>query len=46
MNKLQAKKNIIDYFNNNSVKYKYLNEENKPIRLDALDTVYLCACVP
>lgn len=46
MNKLQAKKKIIDYFNKNTIKYEYLNEENKPMTLDALDTVYLCACVP
>ena len=45
MEKLQAKKKIIDYFNKNAIKYEYLNEENKPMTIDALDTVYLSACV-
>jgi hypothetical protein len=46
MNKRQAKKEIIDYFKNNSIEYRFLNEENTPMRLDTSDTVYLCADIP
>lgn len=46
MNKLQAKKKIIDYFKKNSIEYRFLYEESKPIMLDSSDTMYLCTCIP
>ncbi len=46
MNKLEAKRTIINYFKNTSIEYRFLNEEKKPMRLDDSDTVYLCACIP
>lgn len=46
MNKLYAKKKVIEYFKNNSIEYRFLNEENKPVRVDLLDTIYLCVSVP
>lgn len=46
MNKLEAKKRIIDYFKTNSIKYRFLHEEKKPMILDSSDTVYLCVYIP
>jgi len=46
MNKLQAKKKIIDYFKNNSIEYRFLCEDGKPMILDSSDTVYMCVCIP
>lgn len=46
MNKLHAKKKVIDYFTNNSIEYRMINEEEKPMNLVDLDTLYLCACFP
>ena len=46
MNKLQAKKKIIDYFKNNSIEYRFLCEDDKPMILDSSDTVYMCVCIP
>lgn len=46
MNKLQAKKRIIDYFKTNLIKYRFLYEDSKPMMLDSSDTVYMCACIP
>ena len=46
MNKLKAKKKIIDYFKTNSIEYRFLYEDSKPMMLDSSDTVYLCVCIP
>lgn len=46
MTKQEAKKSIFDYFKKNSIHYKFLNEEKKPIAIDSSDTVYLCVEVP
>ena len=46
MNKLQAKKKILEYLKSNSIEYRFLNEEKKPITLDSSDTIYLCAEIP
>jgi len=46
MNKLQAKKRIIDYFKSNSIEYRFLREDSKPMVLDSSDTVYMCVCIP
>ena len=46
MNKLRAKKRIIDYFKTNSIKYRFLHEDRKPMMLDSSDTVYMCVCIP
>lgn len=46
MNKLYAKKKVIEYFKNNSIEYRFPNDENKPVRVDLLDTIYLCVSVP
>ena len=46
MNKLQEKKKIIDYIKNNSIEYRFLCEDGKPMILDSSDTVYMCVCIP
>lgn len=46
MNKLQAKKRIIDYFKHNFIEYKFLCEDSKPTILDSSDTLYTCVCIP
>lgn len=46
MNKLQAKKKVINYFKNHSIEYRFLNEEKNPMRLNMSDTVYLCVSIP
>lgn len=46
MNKLQAKKKILEYLKSNSIEYRFLNEEKKPITLDSSDTIYFCAEIP
>lgn len=46
MNKLQAKKRIIDYFKSNSIEYRFLREDSKPMILDSSDTVYMYVCIP
>ena len=46
VNKQQAKKKIIDYFKKNSIEYKSLYEENKPIMLNSSDTLYLSTHIP
>lgn len=46
MNKLQAKKQVIDYFKSSCIEYRFLNEENRPIKLEASDTIYLCVDEP
>lgn len=46
MNKIQAKKKIIDYFKRNYIAYKFINEDSQPMGLADSDTVYLCACFP
>lgn len=46
MNKLQAKKRVIDYFKTNSIEYRFLYEDSKPMILDSSDTVYMCVCIP
>lgn len=33
MNKIQAKKKIIEYFKKNFIEYRFLYEENKPVML-------------
>ena len=43
---MKKKKKIIDYFKKNSVEYKVLNEEEKPMRLEDSDTLYLSTCIP
>ena len=45
MNKLQAKKKVINYFKNHSIEYRFLNEEKNPMRLNMSDTVYLCVSI-
>jgi len=42
MTKQDAKKKIFEYFYNNSIQYKFLNEESRPILFNFSDTVYLC----
>lgn len=39
--KAQAKNKIIGYFEDYQIEYKFLNEEKKPMRIDASDTLYL-----
>ena len=46
MNKIQAKKKIIEYFKKNFIEYRFLYEENKPVMLDASDTIYLSTHIP
>lgn len=46
MNKSQAKKKVFDYFKENAIEYKFVNEELKLIDVDSLDTIYLCASIP
>ena len=46
MTKDIAKEQIIRYFKKNRIEYKLLNEEQKPVKLDISDTIYLCACIP
>lgn len=46
MNKLEAKKRILEYFKKNAIDFKYLNETDLPISLEFSDTIYLCAEVP
>lgn len=46
MTKQQAKKEILDYFKNNSIPYQFLNETKGPVLLDSSDTVYLCVEMP
>ena len=46
MTKSEASQKVRKYFSNNSISYKFLNEEDKPVLLDSLDTVYLCAEIP
>jgi len=43
MNKSQAKKKVFDYFKENAIEYKFVNEELKLIDVDSLDTIYLCS---
>ncbi len=33
MNKIQAKKKIIEYFKKNFIEYRFLYEESKPVML-------------
>ena len=42
MDRLQAKKSLMDYLKQNSIQYQFLNEENHPIILESSDTIYLC----
>ena len=42
MSKLQAKKKIINYFKKNSIEYRFLYEESKPVMIDSSDIMYLC----
>lgn len=46
MNKQQAKKRMFEYFKENSIEYRLINEKSKPVELDLADTVYLCAHIP
>ena len=46
MPKNKVKKKIFEYFKNNSIQFRFLNEESRPILFDSSDTVYLCAEVP
>lgn len=46
MNKIQAKKKVIDYFKTNAIPYRFLYEDSKPVMLDTSDTVYLSVCMP
>ena len=45
MDKLEAKKRIINYLKKDSIEYQFLNEDSKPM-LDSSDTVYLCVRMP
>jgi hypothetical protein len=46
MKKLQAKKRIIDYLKKNSIEFRFINEEYKPVLLEASDTIYLSVHIP
>lgn len=46
MNKLQAKKRIIDYFKSNSIEYKFLHEDDMTMTLNSPDTIYTYVCIP
>lgn len=46
MTKKEAKKKILGYFKENSIPYRFLNEESKLIILDFSDTVYLNVEIP
>ena len=39
MNKSQAKKKVFDYFKENAIEYKFVNEELKLIDVDSLDAL-------
>ena len=46
MTKEEAKRRIIDYLEANSIYYILLNEEDKPIDVNEIDTIYFSARVP
>lgn len=46
MNKLQAKKRVIDYFKSNSIEYKFLHEDDMTMTLNSSDTIYTYVCIP
>lgn len=45
MTKEEAKRRIIDYLEANSIYYILLNEEDKPIDVNEIDTIYFSARV-
>lgn len=46
MDKQEAKKQIINYFTNNGISYKFLNEEQRVQNINSIDTIYISASVP
>lgn len=46
LTKIQTKKRIIDYLKKNSIEFRFLNEEYKPVLLEASDTIYLSVHIP
>lgn len=44
--KEKAKAKIIEYFKNNIIEYRFLNEEERPLKIDSSDTLYLCTRLP
>lgn len=44
--KTQVKTRIIEYLKNKQIKYEFLNEEKRPQRIEASDTIYLCTRIP
>lgn len=46
MLKEEIKKVILQYFKEKNIHFRYLNEENRPIKTELLDTLYLVTEIP
>lgn len=46
MLKEEIKKVILQYFKEKNIPFRYLNEENRPIKIESLDTLYLFTEIP